>query len=324
MSRALAKSLLGIAAGVLLSATVPAAAQDYPTQPVTIIVPYPAGSTTDIIARMVAEPLSKALGQPVLVEQKTGAGGAVGTTFLKNAPNDGYTIGLVVSGNVIQPWMKKDMNFDVRKDFVKMTLMYAGPYVLSVRPDFPAKTFAEFMDYLKQNPDRVFYGSSGTGTTTHLAGEMLTQLTGVKWKHVPFQGSPQVYAAIQSGEVQAYFDLYGSARANIKNGTIRPLAVSGETRIDALPDIPAIAETVPGFSVAAWTGFAAPLGTPKAITDRLTKELRAVLNAPDIRKKISDLGVQPGGNSPEDFDAFVLSQYDMWGKTIQAAGFTPQ
>lgn len=313
----------GAMASVLMGAalTGPVLAQDnWPSQPIELYVPYSAGSTTDLVARILAEPLEKELGQPIVIEYKTGAGGAVGATALKNAEPDGYTIGLIVSGNVVQPWLQKDMQFDVRTDFVPMTMMYAGQYVLSVRPDFPADDFDGFVAYLKDHPDDVNYGSSGAGTTTHLAGEMLMQMADVKITHIPFQGSPKVFAAIMSGEVQAYFDLYGSAKGNIANGSIKPLAVSGSEKMSVLPDLPAIGQIYPGFSVLAWTGFAAPKDTPKEVTDKLTAALRKVLNDADIRKQIEALGVQPGGNSPEEFQSFIESQYELWGKTVTAAG----
>jgi tripartite-type tricarboxylate transporter receptor subunit TctC len=212
----------------------------------------------------------------------------------------------------------------VRSDFENLSLMYAGQYVLSVKPDFPAKTFAEFIDYSKAHPDAVFYGSSGVATTTHLAGEMLVQSLGAKLTHVPFKGSPEVFAALLGGEIQAYFDLYGSSKANIESGAIRPIAVSGLNKLAALPDLPTIAESIPGYNVLAWTGFAAPKGTPKDVADKLATELCAVMNSPELQKKYVELGVEPGGNSPEEFNKFVSEQYDMWGKTVQAAGITPK
>lgn len=223
-------ALVSLVAGTLLAG--PAWADDqWPAQPIELYVPYSAGSTTDLVARILAEPLEKELGQPIVIEYRTGAGGAVGATALKNADPDGYTIGLIVSGNVVQPWLQKDMQFDVRSDFVPMTMMYAGQYVLSVAPDFPADSFDAFVEYLKAHPGDVNYGSSGTGTTTHLAGEMLMQMADVEVTHIPFQGSPKVFAALLSGEVQAYFDLYGSAKGNIANGSIKPLAVTGTERM---------------------------------------------------------------------------------------------
>lgn len=300
-----------------------AVAQDFPTRAVTLIVPYPAGSTTDIIARHITAPLTERLKQPVVIDNKAGAGGGLGVNALKNAPKDGYTMGLVVSGSVIQPWLEKNVPFDVRKDFMPMSAMYVGLYCLNVAPNFPAKSLNEFISYVKANPSKVFYGSSGTGTTTHLAGELLKQLTSIEMTHVPFKGSPQVVAAVLSGDIQAYFDLYGTSKPLIDSGKVRTLGVTTKTRYAALPNVPAIAEVAPGYEVLVWTGFALPLGTPKAAFDRLTTELRAVMAMPDVSKKIAALGVDTGGNSPEEFQTFINAEYDKWGRIIQAAGLKP-
>jgi len=299
-------------------------AQEYPSKPIQIIVPYSAGSTTDIIARLVAQHLSEKLKQPVSIDNKTGGGGTVGVNALKQAPKDGYTIGLIVSGNVIQPWLSNDMPFDVRKDFINMSLMYAGPYVLTVPPNFPSNNFADFLTYAKANSGKLFFASSGPGTTTHLAGELLKQLANVDMTHVPYRGSPQVVAGMLSGDVQVYFDLFGTVKPLLDSGRVRALAVSGKGRMSTLPHLPPVADTLPGFEVLAWTGFSAPLGTPKDITDKLTVALRSVFQIPDVQKRIQALGVDPGGNSPAEFSQFINAEFDRWGKIIQTAGIKPQ
>ena len=299
-------------------------AQEYPSKPIQIIVPYSAGSTTDIIARLIAPHLSEKLKQPVSIDNRTGGGGAVGVNALKQAPKDGYTIGLVVSGNVIQPWLSNNMTFDIRKDFVNMTLMYAGPYILTVPPNFPSNNFAEFLTYTKANSGKLFFGSSGPGTTTHLAGELLKQLTNVDMTHVPYRGSPQVVAGMLSGDVQVYFDLYGTVKPLLDAGRVRALAVTGKSRMSTLPNLPPVADTLPGFEVLAWTGFSAPLGTPKDITDKLTITLRSVFQIPEVQKRIQALGVEPGGNSPAEFSQYINEEFDRWGKIIQTAGIKSQ
>jgi len=316
------RKLAGIA---LFSAATAVAAQTYPARQVSIIVPYPAGSTTDIIARLIATPLSQRLGQPVVIENRSGAGGAVGVRSLKQSPADGYTIGLIVSGNVIQPHLQKaEMPFDVRTDFVPLSLMYSGLYMLNVAPSFPARTIAEFVTYAKANPQKIFFGSSGQGTTTHLSGELLKQLAGIEMTHVPFKGSPEVYAAMFSGDIQASFDLWGTSRPMIESGRVRALGVTSKTRNAALPQYPAIAETVPGYEVLVWTGFAAPLGTPPAAVNRLVTELRAVMAQPDLKTRLTNMGVDIGGNSPTEFAQFVRDDFEKWGKAIKASGLTPQ
>jgi tripartite-type tricarboxylate transporter receptor subunit TctC len=309
----------------LFSAATAVAAQSFPARQVSIIVPYPAGSTTDIIARMIATPLAQRLGQPVVIENRSGAGGAVGVRALKQSQADGYTIGLIVSGSVIQPHLQKaEMPFDVRTDFVPLSLMYSGLYMLNVAPSFPAKTMAEFVTYAKANPQKIFFGSSGQGTTTHLSGELLKQLAGIEMTHVPFKGSPEVYAAMLSGDIQAAFDLWGTSRPMIESGRVRALGVTSKTRNAALPQYPAIAETVPGYEVLVWTGFAAPLGTPPAAVNRLVTELRAVMDQPELKTRLTNMGVDIGGNSPTEFAQFVRDEFDKWGKAIKASGMTPQ
>jgi tripartite-type tricarboxylate transporter receptor subunit TctC len=303
---------------------VSAAAQGFPERPIKILVPYSAGSTTDIIARLIATALAERTKQTVVVENRIGAGGIVGLKALQASPADGYTIGLVVSGNAVQPWLMKDMPFDVRKDFTPLSLMYVGQYLLMVPPELPPQNLAEFLAYLKSNPKKVFFGSSGAGTTTHLAGELLKQMGGVEMTHVPFKGSPEVFNAMFSGSVQAYFDLYGTAKPLIDAGKVRPLATSGKTRMASLPNLPALAEALPGFEVLVWTGFAVPNGTPPNVVAKLTTELRAVMQAPELRKRLADMGVEPGGGTSAAMAIFVAAEYEKWGKTIQAAGIKPE
>jgi len=314
------KALSGL---VLLCAAGVVSAQAFPARAVTIIIPYPAGTTTDNIARVIQPVFSQRLGQTVVIENRAGAGGSVGVQALKASRNDGYTIGLIVSGNVIQPWLTKEMPFDVRKDFVPLSLMYAGPYVLNVAPSFPARTVPEFIAYVKANPTKVFFGSSGAGTTTHLAGELLKQLAGINMTHIPFKGSPEVYGAIGSGDIQAAFDLWGTSRGMVQAGRLRALAVTSRARSEAIPNLPALAEQVPGYEILVWTGFAAPLGTPAAAVTRLVADLRAAMAEPEVKKRVLAMGVDVGGNTPEEFAKFVSDDYDKWGRVTKAAGLKP-
>ena len=293
-------------------------AQEYPSKPIQIIVPYSAGSTTDIIARLIAPHLSEKLKQPVSIDNRTGGGGAVGVNALKQAPKDGYTIGLVVSGNVIQPWLSNNMTFDIRKDFVNMTLMYAGPYILTVPPNFPSNNFAEFLTYTKANSGKLFFGSSGPGTTTHLAGELLKQLTNVDMTHVPYRGSPQVVAGMLSGDVQVYFDLYGTVKPLLDAGRVRALAVTGKSRMSTLPNLPPVADTLPGFEVLAWNGIAVAAGTPKDIVTRLNGEIEKILRTPEIATNMRAVGATPAATmSPEEFSAYIASESLKWGNLAQ-------
>jgi tripartite-type tricarboxylate transporter receptor subunit TctC len=298
-------------------------AETFPSRPLKLIVPYSAGSTTDLIARIAAQELGDRLKQPITVDNRTGAGGTVGVSSLKASPKDGYTLGLIVSGNVIAPWMSKDMPFDVRKDFVALSMLWAGPYILNVPPSFPATNVAEFLEQVRKKGKPVLYGSSGIGTTTHLAGELLMQMTGIPMTHVPYRGSPQVVAGLMSGDIDFYFDLYGTTRPLMQSGKVKSLGISSLTPLPVMPQLPTIDRTLKGFQVLAWTGFAVPEGTPKAISDKLAAEIRAALNKPEINAKIAAFGVQPGGNSSSEFSAFVNAEYDKWGRIIKAAGLKP-
>jgi tripartite-type tricarboxylate transporter receptor subunit TctC len=295
-------------------------AQAYPDKAIQFIVPYSAGSISDLIARLVAADLSERLKQQVVVDNRTGAGGIIGLKALQIARPDGYTIGLIVSGSVVQPWLRRDMPFDVRKDFQPITLMFAGPLMLVVPPEFPARSFPEFLDYAKANPHKIFFGSSGAGTATHLSAELLKQAAAVEMTHVPFRGSSEVYTAMFSGNVNAYFDLFGTAKPFLESGRVRVLGVTSRRRLGALPNVPAIAEYLPGFEVLGWTGLAAPKGTPRNIVDKLATELRAVFQAPEMQKRLMDMGVEPGGNSPAEMTEFIASEYDKWGRITKDAG----
>jgi len=298
----------------------PALSQDFPNRPIRLIVNQPPGSSTDLISRMIAADASTRLKQPIVVENRAGAGGLVGTQALKQAPPDGYTIGLVVSGNVIQTWMRKEMPFDIRSDFSFLTTLFRTDYVLIVPSSFPAKNLAEFVAYAKANPTKVFYGSSGVGTTTHLAAERFKQAAAIELAHVPFKGSPEAHTAMLGGAIHAYFDVYGSAKAQLEAGKVVAIGVTGTSRMPQLPNVPAISEAFPGYQAFAWITLAAPKGTPKPALDRLAAELRASFRQPEIHKQLVEgRGVTPGGEAPEDTTLFVNAELERWGQVIRAA-----
>lgn len=301
-----------------------ASAQGFPNRPIKVIVAYSAGTGSDIVARIIAPPLSERLKQPVIIENRVGAGGIVGTQALKQSAPDGYTIGVIVSGNAIQPFLVKDMPFDIRKDFVPLTLMYSGPVVMTVPPTVPAKTLGEFITWAKANPGKVFFGSVGTGTTSHMAGELLKQLAGIDMNVVPFKGTPEVYAAMFTGDVHMLFDNYATPRPHVEAGKLRVLAVASARRWPTLPNTPTVAETFPGFEVRFWTGFAAPAGTPKDITDKLAADITAVMNSPEVNKRIADTSVDPGGGTPAEFAQLIASDMEKWSKVVQRAGMKMQ
>ena len=317
-------ALRGLVASGLAAAAMLASAQSFPDRPIHLIVPYSSGSITDVIARLAAAGLAERLRQPVVIDSKTGAGGIIALKALQAARPDGYTLGLIPSGSVVQPWLMKDMPFDVRKDFQALSLLYAGPLMLVVPPQTPVQTLPEFLAWAKANPSKVFYGSSGAGTATQLSAELLKQAAGIEMTHVPFRGSAEVYTAMLSGNVNAYFDLYGTARPMIDGGKVRVLGVTSARRLPVLPDVPAIAELLPGYEVLGWTGFAVPNGTPKEVVDKLAAALQATLRAPELSRRLLDMGVEPGGNTPSEMSRFIAAEYDKWGQITRRAGMKPE
>jgi tripartite-type tricarboxylate transporter receptor subunit TctC len=318
------KNILALVVSLTLAfgATAPTAfAQAYPARAIKIIVPYGPGGASDISTRMVAEKLAVQMKQPVVVENKPGGGSIIGVGALKVAPPDGYTIGLLVSANAALPWLRKDMPFDILKDFIPLTSMYTGPLVLTVGTDVPAKTFKEFIEYSKANPGKVFAGSIGAGTTTNLAAELLNQMAGISLTNVSYRSATDVHAAVVGGTVQSAFDNLGTPKPLIESGRERALAVTGKKRIPVLPEVPAIAEFYPGYEIVSWTGFALPLGTPPAIVDRLTVELRKAMQDPAIRTYLQEtVGAEPGGGPPEELRQRIANDHAMFGKIIKTAG----
>ena len=315
--RIVAMSLLGLMA-------LGAQAQGYPSRALKVIVPYSAGTATDVITRLVTTALSERIKQPVVIENRLGAGGIVGMTALRQSTPDGYTLGIIVSANAVQPSLVKDLPFDIRKDFMPVTMTYSGPLVLTAPASVPAQTLSEFTAWAKANPGKVFYGSVGTGSTAHMAGELLKQSAGFDMTVVPFKGTPEVYAAMLSGSVHAAFDNYLVPKPLIDAGKLRLLAVASRQRWARLPNVPTLWESYPGLEVVFWTGFAAPPGTQKDAFDRIASEIRAVINSPDIRQRITDTGVDAGGNSPAEFAQMISAEVEKWGKVVHAAGMKPE
>ncbi len=316
----LRRALVGLAACAALGVQ----AQAYPDRALHLIVPLSSGSITDNIARMVTNRLAERLKQPVIVDNKTGAGGIVALKALQAARPDGYTFGLVQSGSTIQPWTVKDFPFDVRKDFQVLTLMYAGPLMLVVPPSLPVSNVSEFMAYMKANPTKAFYGSSGIGTTTHLAVELLKQSSPLQLTHVPFKGSAEVYTSMLSGGVNAYFDLYGTAKTMVDGGRAKIIGVASKTRMAVLPNVAPVADVLPDFEVMGWTAFAVPNGTPKDVSDKLLSELQAVMREPEFQNRLRAMGVEPGGNSPAEINQYITSEYEKWGRVTRGAGIKPE
>jgi tripartite-type tricarboxylate transporter receptor subunit TctC len=297
-----------------------AAALDYPTRPVRWIVGYPPGGTTDILARLIGQYLSDKLGQQFIVENKPGAGNNIGTEAVVHAPPDGYTVLLVNPANGINTSLYKKLPFNFPRDIAPVGGLTRVPNVMEVNPNVPAKTVAEFIAYAKANPGKVNMASSGNGTSVHLSGELFMAMTGVKMTHVPYRGAAPALTDMIAGQVHVLFDNLPSSIEHIKAGTLRALAVTTETRSDALPGVPTVAETVPGYEASAWFGMGAPKDTPPEIIAVLNKAINEALADPTMKARLADLGGAPMGGTPADFGKIVVSETEKWRKVVEFAG----
>ncbi|QHJ01013.1 tripartite tricarboxylate transporter substrate binding protein [Xylophilus rhododendri] len=319
--RALAVAALASITG--LQAFAPAFAQDaYPSRPITVIVPFPAGGTTDIVARLAGQALSQELGQPVVIDNRPGAGGNIGSQMVARAPADGYTLVMgTVGTHAINPALYKKMPYDHLKDFAPISRVANVPNLLVANPSQPYKTVKELIAYGKANPDTISFASSGNGTSIHLAGELFKTLTGVKMQHVPYKGSAPALADLMAGQTNIMFDNLPSSISFVRSGKLRPIAVTTLKRSPELPDVPTIAESgVPGFDASSWFGLLAPAATPPAVIKRIDDALIKVLANPELRKKIIEQGGEPVGEKPEQFAAFIRTETTKWAKVVKESG----
>ncbi len=294
--------------------------QDYPARPVRWIVPYPPAGTTDILARIIGQHLSEKLGQQFVIENKPGAGNNIGTEFVVNAPPDGYTLLLVNPANGINATLYKKLSFVFLRDIAPVAGLVRVPNVMSVNPNFPAKTVAEFIAYGKANPGKINMASSGNGTSVHLSGEMFMAMTGIKMTHVPYRGAGPALIDLMAGTVDVIFDNMPSSIEHIRAGKLRALAVTTENRSDALPGVPTVAETVPGYEASAWFGIGAPKDTPRPIIEKLNKAVNEALADPKIKARLVELGGTPLIGTPEDFGSIAKAETEKWEKVVKFAG----
>jgi len=311
--------LLGVLA-VSLIGSASASALDYPTRPVRWIVPYPAGGATDILARLVGHRLSERLGQQFIIENKAGAGNNIGTEAVVNAAPDGYTLLLVNPANAINASLYAKLNFNFIRDIAPIAGIARAPNIMTVGKDVAAKTVAEFIAYAKANPGKLSFASAGNGTTIHLSGELFMAMTGVKMLHVPYRGSAPALTDMMSGQVQVMFDNVLSSLSHLKSGALRPLAVTSRARLETLPEVPTIGETVPGYETGTWWGVGVPKGTPTEIVEKLNREINAVLAEPKLKARFADLGSAPLIVSPQAFGAFLAAETEKWGKAVKFSG----
>jgi tripartite-type tricarboxylate transporter receptor subunit TctC len=316
------KSLL--AAGLALFSAL-AQAQSYPAHPVRFVVPFPVSGATDILSRVVAQKLSEALGQPVPVDNKPGAGGTIGSAFVAKSAPDGYTIQMATSStHSIGPALQK-LQYDAEKDFAPVSLIANAANVLVVSPALNVSSVKELIALAKAKPGQLNYGSSGTGTIVHLSGELFTRMAGVQMQHVPYKGTALVAPDIKNGTIAMMIDNIVSAMPLIKSGVEKPLAVTSAKRSQVLPDLPTVAESgVSGYESSTYFGVFAPAGTPPAVIARLNAELVKIVHQPDVKAKLIELGSDPVGSTPQELAAAARADYVKWSKVIQEAGVKPQ
>jgi tripartite-type tricarboxylate transporter receptor subunit TctC len=295
-------------------------ALDYPNRPVHLVVGYGAGSAPDIVARLIGQWLSDRLGQAVVIDNRPGAGTNLSTEAVVRAAPDGYTLLLIATPNMITGLLHDNLSFNFVRDIAPVGCVGATPFVVIVNPSVPAKTLPEFIAYAKANPGKINFASNGTGNLTHITGELFKMMAGVDLFHVPYRGEVEAQADLLAGRAQVMFDPIISAIGYIKAGTLRALAVTTKNRIDALPDVPAVAEFVPGYEVEGWLGFGAPAGTPADIIGKLNQEISAGVVDPGLRTHLVDLGNVPMAMTPDQYRKLIADENDKWAKVIKFAG----
>ena len=300
-----------------------AGAQAYPNRQIRCIVPYIAGASPDVVARIIGPRLSERLGQAVVIDNRGGANSIIGTELAARSLPDGYTILLGATALATNPSLYK-LSYDAGKSFSPITQTVAVHFLLVVHPSLPVRTVAEFITLAKARPGQLTYGSAGTGSPGHLAGELLKNLTGIKLVHVPYKGGPQAMADLIGGQIQLQFDVIATSLPQIKAGRTRALAVSSVKRSTILPEMPTIAETVPGFNMVGWQGFLVPAGTPGEIIQRLHREIAAVLALPEVHQRVLELGYETVGSLPREFAEFMRADTAQFARIISGAGIRPE
>jgi tripartite-type tricarboxylate transporter receptor subunit TctC len=315
------RGFLRLAAAALPALPSLAAAQSYPVRSVRILVGGPAGGTLDILARLTGQWLSERLGQAFVIENRPGgAGNNVATEVVVRAPPDGYTLLLVAVSNAVNTALYEKLNYNFLRDIASVASLVRVPLVMEVGPSVPVKSVPEFIAYAKANSGKVTMASPGNGTSSHVAGELFKLMTGTDLVHVPYRGSPPALTDLMGGRVQVMFDLMPSSIELVRAGKLRALAVTTAERAQALPDVPTVAEFVPGFEASTWQGFGAPRSTPAEVVDKLNREINAGLADGRIKARIAEIGADPFASSPADFAKFMADETEKWAKVVTAAG----
>jgi tripartite-type tricarboxylate transporter receptor subunit TctC len=320
------RNFLHLAAGAAALPTISrvAWAQAYPSRPVRIVVGFPAGGTGDINARLIGQWLSERLGQPFVVENRPGAAGNIAAEAVVRAPADGYTLLMLVATHTVNASLFDKLSFNLVRDIAPVAGLSRSPLVLEVNPGVPVNAVPEFIAYLKANSGKLSLASYGTGTISHLAGELFKMMAGVHMLHVPYRGSSPMLTDLLAGQVQAAFDNLPASIGHIRADKLRPLAVTTALRSETLPNIPTVSEFLPGFEASAWSVFGVPKNTPAEIVGRLNKEINASLSDPKIKARLADLGATTLEGSPADFAKLIADDTEKWGKVIRAANIKPE
>jgi len=319
MTRILQRAVLVVVLALIAAG---AGAQSYPTKPIRLVVPFPAGGTTDILAREVGQRLSLSLGQSVVVDNRPGAGGNIGSELVAKSAPDGYTLLMATVGtHAINPSLYAKMPYDHVKDFAPVVLVAGVPNVLEVTPSLPVNSVADLIKLAKEKPGQINFASSGNGTSIHLSGELFKTMAGVDMTHVPYKGSAPALTDLIGGQVQVMFDNLPSSLPQIKAGKLRAIAVTSAERAPALPNVPTIAESgLPGFEATSWFGLVAPAGTPPAIIARINADVNQWLQSPEAREKLLAQGAAAAGGTPEQFAAYIRTETEKWARVVKASG----
>jgi tripartite-type tricarboxylate transporter receptor subunit TctC len=312
-----------IATLALLACTLAAHADTYPSKPIKIIVPFGAGGFTDVTARIIQKELAPVMGQPIIIENRPGAGSTIGTDVVAKAAPDGYTLVMISTTHVISPHLYKKMPYDAIRDFAPVMKLGEGPYVLVVNPSLPVKSVAELVAYAKAHPKEVYFASSGNGSSQHLVGALFMTMTGAPLTHVPYKGSSGAMQDLLGGQVKVSFVGMPNALPQVHSGKLRALAVTTRTRAAELPDVPTMEEAgVKGYEATIWLGLLAPKGTPPEVVRKIHDDVARVLSTPEARKLVHAAGVEVATSTPEEFGALLQSEFDRWGKVVRETGAT--
>lgn len=313
--------LTGILAGIAFLALSPTAvAQPFPSKPVRLIVPFAAGGGTDILARLVAQKLTETWGRNVVVDNRPGGGSVIGSELVVRSTPDGYTLLLTANPHTSNPALVAKLPYDTERDFAAVTMLASAPLFLVVHPSVGARSVSDFISYAKSRPNPPSYASSGNGGPQHLAGEMFKHMAGLQMVHVPYKGTAPATQDLISGQVEAAFSSVLTALPHIKAGKLRALGISSAKRSDAYPDLPAIAETLPGFEVTTWYGVLAPRGTPRPTVSKIQSDIAVVVAAPDVKERLARDGLQPVGSKPEEYAALIKREIEKVKALVRTAG----